>query len=280
MNRFILCSEGRIDHLSGYLDGMDIWRKLHDEGNITGVIRGDEGFGWTQVSSELTVKLSVGCALCADFDNLKKVADVFKLPTQELPPELGKQKNESLCAWRDRLYHSYRLPTILAALSEIRFSYVEQINPLLSRTILTAVRATPDSLRTDKSLFKEIVHKIGPDVPFASKVANAEPEGILRSKPIVDVIKRELGSSYAGHLLGQDFVDYICRGMKEVTPGPKSRRKEIKKRIGSLLPQFVKNWLRDKAIAPRVDGNVLAFRAFIILKTYKILEADAAKFSR
>jgi hypothetical protein len=278
IDRFLLCGEGRIDHLSGYMDGMEIWRKFHDD-NITGVIRGDEGFGWSRVSSELTVRLSVGCALCTDFENLKNIVEDFGLPAQQLPAEFEKADNESLSAWRDRLYHAYRIPTILAALSDIKFSYVEQINPLLSKAILSIVRTMPDALRTDKFLFKEIVNTIGPGVPFATRDANADPKNILRTKSFVNLLKSEISSSHADRLLGPEFIKFILDGIREETPASKARKPTLKENISSLLPKSVKNWLRDKALSARVDGNVLAFRVFILLRMHKTFQADAAALS-
>lgn len=278
IDRFILCSEGRIDHLSGYMDGMEIWRNFHD-GNIGGVIRGDEGFGWTQSSSELTVRLSVDCALCTDFENLESILEDFDLPSQQLPPEFRKGEKESLSAWRDRLYHAYRIPTILAALSDIKFSYVEQINPLLSKVILTAVRTIPDNLRTDKALFKEIVNTIGPNVPLANKGANANPENILRNRSVVDLLRSEIGSSYASNLFGSKFVKHVSDGIKKDKSKSRTRKQELREKIVLLIPRFVKNWLREKVFRPKVDSNVLAFRVFILLKMHKILKADATKLS-
>jgi hypothetical protein len=51
LDRPIFCAEGRAD-------GLEVWRGLHDEG-IKGIIRGDEGFGWVTVTSELGIRLSV-----------------------------------------------------------------------------------------------------------------------------------------------------------------------------------------------------------------------------
>ena len=85
IDRFVCCGEGRIDHLAGYLDGLEIWRKLLEEDAVGGIIRGDEGFGWIPVSSELTARLSVGMGLCADYRNLENVLRKFQLPRQEIP---------------------------------------------------------------------------------------------------------------------------------------------------------------------------------------------------
>jgi len=276
LNRFVLCSEGRIDQISGYMDGMEIWRRLHDEG-IEGVIRGDEGFGWVPVSSELKVRLSVGCALCTDFENLENLSQEFSLHRQELPSVLLQAAGESLEQWRDRLYQSYRIPSVLAALSDIKFSYIEQITPLLSRSILTAARTIPDDLRTNKLLFREIVDAIGPDVPFARMEATAERKDILRNRAVVSLLKSEIGGSDAVQLLGSRFIRTILDGIMEDPSGSKPLR--VKVSVRSLVPRFVRNWLRLRLLRPRVDGNVLAFRVFLIIKMQKVLKAHAARFS-
>lgn len=280
IDRFLFCSEGRIDHISGYMDGMDIWKQFYND-NIKGVIRGDEGFGWGAVSSELTVRISVGCGLCSDFKNLSHIIDECELPTQELPHDLQKVTGESLDAWRDRLYHSYRLPTILSALSDIKFSYVEQINPLLSKAILNAVRSLPDNLRTDKFLFKRIVESMSPTIPFATRGANASPKEILRNKAFADMLKSEISSDYSINLFGVKFKNLILKSIEvdEVRPGKQRKRRNIKGFISSILPQSIKNILRDSVASPTVDGNILAFRVFIIIKMHKMLVADSARKS-
>lgn len=278
IDRFIFCSEGRIDHLAGYMDGMEIWRRFHDS-NITGLIRGDEGFGWIHVSSELTVKKSIGCLLCSDYMNLKNIIKNFNFHSQQLPDELIKRDYETLEAWRDRLYHAYRIPTILAALSDIKFSYIEQINPLLSKTILNVVRKMPDSLRTDKTLFKEIVNTVGPNISIANKGANANSDDILRDKRMVDLLKCEIKGSYANNLLGAEFTKHIYSRIKEDMPKLKNQNHKLKQNINKCLPRFIKNFILDNASSPNIDGNVLAFRVLILLKMHKFLMADASKFS-
>jgi len=279
IDRFLFCGEGRIDHLPGYMDGMEIWRRFHDQ-RTSGVIRGDEGFGWSPVSSELTARLSLGCALCTDFENLNGITKTLGLRVQGLPSSLERRQGESLNEWRDRLYHAYRMPTILAALADIKLSYVEQICPLLSSAILRAVRTLPDRWRTDKRLFREIVKAIGPAVPFAKKGANADHKDILKNPAIVQLLKREIDSAYANQLFGPKFVNYVLEGIKADTGRLKNRRQKIVAGLTSRLPRCIKNWLRDKALPPSVEGNVLAFRVFIILKMNKILEASAAEFGR
>ena len=275
VDRFVKCGEGRIDHLAAYMDGLEIWRRFHDEG-IEGVIRGDEGFGWSDVSSDLTVRLNIGCALCNDFKNLRNLNKFQNFPIQELPSSYHKKESESIEQWRDRLYHIYRLPTILAALSDIKFSYVEQINPLLSSEILYAVRKLPDVCRTNKALFKEIVKKVSPDIPMATRSANDSTVNILRSNTMVQLIRKELATDLALSLFTPEFLKFVCDEIKEkkiqVTFPNKSFG--IIASLKRFIPQKMRFWFRNMGVSPSLDGNKFAFRVFIILRMNQILNQD------
>ncbi len=277
IDRFIHCGEGRVDHLSGYMDGMEIWRKLLEEENSNGIIRGDEGFGWTAVSSELTVRLGIGIGLCADYRNLAGINEKFKFPRQELPADLHRRKNETLSVWRDRLYHAYRLPTILAALSDIKYSYVDIINPLLARSILHRVRELPDNLRTDKTLFREIVDSVGPDVQYAHEGANASPDSVLRKREIVELMRTKMQSEAAQQVFKKEFLETISDGMRVENSANKGQHKSRWKNVKSLVPHFIKNRIRDLVAKPSLDGNVMAFRVYLILRMHDVFQSDCAE---
>ncbi|SDT86315.1 asparagine synthase-related protein [Desulfobacula phenolica] len=273
IDRFLLCGEGRIDHLSGYMDGMKLWRDLFDDGRV-GIIRGDEGFGWSPVSSALMVRYSIGCALCSDYSNLVNVIERFGLSNQVFPAEL-KQKNESLSTWRDRLYHAYRIPTVLAALSDLKLSYAEQISPLLSRSILNRVREMPDRLRTDKALFKKIVDYITPKIPYANKGANASVQDILKKGPVIELIRDTLRCDYSRTLFGSEFLNYIEKNISFEGSSNKKNSVSIKQFIKKLIPKFIKNWLKNnELVLPTIDPNKLAFRVYIVIRMHQILSKD------
>ncbi|MCE3221730.1 hypothetical protein G5C64_23370 [Vibrio diabolicus] len=268
LDRFFHCSEGRIDHISGYMDGMKIWKKYY-ENDIIGTIRGDEGFGWTPVSSELTVRLGLGFGLYNDYSNLKSCVRPLNFSEQKYSPDLDKSSSESLEQWRDRLYHTYRLPTVLAALSDIKYSYIEQINPLLSKEVLKVSSEMPDILRTNKKAFRSIIDSFGPKVEIASKDANAAPEDIVKNKRFVDVMVRELDSKYAKELLGEEYIVQVLERL--VVNKSKIRpRKSFKTTLSSMLPNILKGILRRTIVKPTIDNNILAFRTFMIVRVHKI----------
>jgi hypothetical protein len=274
IDRFLVLGEGRIDHIAGYMDGFQIWKRLFQSG-IKGILRGDEGFGWNEVSSEIGVRRSIGCALCEDFANLEHGLEQFEFAPQALPDELAKLQAESLPQWRDRLYHGYRVPTILAALSDLKLGFVEQVSPLLSRQILDRVRELPDELRTDKTLFKSIVDQIGPRIPYARRAATAPAEDILKRPDVVQLMKARIDSASARELLGEKFVLFTLSGMR--TNGEKSSNRSrshvaLLKRLTSGIVKARLQRLRPK---PQLDPNVLAFRVFVILRMNEILQQDA-----
>lgn len=278
IDRFIRCGEGRVDHLSAYMDGLETWRKLLEEERCSGIVRGDEGFGWVPVSSEFDVRLSVGIGLCADYRNLDRIIERFQLPKQDLPLDLGRRKGETLDIWRDRLYHAYRLPTILAALSDIKYSYVEVLNPLLARAILHRVRELPDRSRTSKALFKEIVNLISPGVPYAKEDATANPSSLLRKREIVEFMRNEIQSGAAKRIFNREFLEYVLHCIRDENSSNKqSSGKTWRNIIKSLAPRSIRIRIRELVAKPSLDGNVLAFRVFLLLRMRQVLNSDCAE---
>lgn len=274
VNRYVLLGEGRIDHVAAYMDGFNIWKTLFENG-IKGTIRGDECFGWIRVSSALRVKLSTGCALCSDYSNLKEYTK-YGIPTQRLPEFLNRRKRESFAMWRDRLYQEYRVPTVLAALSDLKFSYVEQISPFLSKKILRQIRQLPDRLRTEKKIFKNIVRAISPKIDFATSAAIAAMDDIFKRKQFVEFLRSELSSDNAKKIFGEEFLDFILKGMKTEAKDKisTSLSASLRSYAKKNLPLSLINVMR-KISPPAVDKNVLAFRVFLICKMNENLKKDA-----
>lgn len=273
IDRYLINSEGRIDHLAGYMDGMEIWRKFHDE-KVELVIRGDRINRSKQEYSDLHVRHSVGMELCEDFSNLKNVCADIGLPPQHLPPAYNKKKDESLSAYGKRLRDIYRKTTIQAALSDIKFSYVEQVNPLLSRSISAVMRCMPDQSSAEyKTMIKNILKSIGPDLPFAHKGSTAKLEDILRDKPFVMLLNKEINSPYAHNLLGSKFVNYILNAIEDKPKTKKTIKKKGKMLLKFFFPMFVQkhNQEKLKTQRPKLDSNLLAFRVLIIIKMHKML---------
>lgn len=274
LDRFILVGEGRIDHIGGYMDGFKIWKTLFEDG-VQGVIRGDEGFGWANVSTPINVRYYNGCALCSDFTNLTELCQRFDISMQQMPSFLQQKSGESLSTWRDRMYHEYRLPTVISALSDLKLGYVEQSTPLLSNNILHVVRELPDRLRTEKKLFRKIVDSLEPKIEYANKGANVRPGQILKHPDMVDFLSEALTSEGAKFLFPQEFLETVIKNLKTGVRENKgiTQKEKIVALLKRSIPKFMKNYILSKT--PLIlDNNLLAFRLYIIVFMHKILSNE------
>lgn len=279
VERFIRCGEGRIDHISGYTDGFRIWKTLFENG-VRGVVRGDEGFGWVAVGSPAAVRMTTGCALCTDYSNLQEIVEVLELPRQELPDDLMQRADESLEAWRDRLYHAYRLPTLLAALSDLKLGYVEQIAPLVSRTILQCVRRLPDSLRTNKRLFRQVVDRMVPDIEYATEGATGGRKDILRKQRFVEFLEREIQESlYLRRHFPESLLDQLASNLAIEARRSESFGKVLRRKLRKVVPQGLIQMRRARGHLP-LDSNILGFRVCLISRVLKLFDEDAHRLRK
>ncbi len=265
LDRFIRNGEGCIDHLAGYLDGFVVWRQLHDEG-VGGVIRGDEGFGWVSRKTADEVRKGVGLRLCADFADFA-LLEREHLVWQQLPPHLEQRPGETNATWRDRLYHQFRIPAILSALSDLKLGYIEQSCPLLSRRVVHAVRRLGDDDRTNKKAFRRIVRRLCPSVPIASKPAVKAPRRFLSSRQYAEVLLDSLAGSDVKGLFPATFTQPL--------------RERLGRRRGTGHFRWIAEKVRrsPRRSLPHIDPAILAFRVHIVAQVYAMLNHDAHRFS-
>lgn len=258
IDRFLINSEGRIDHIAGYMDGFEIWADIFKT-KCSAIIRGDEGFGWSLLYSEKQARTSCGLYLMEDFDKLKDLGYQHKLPQ-----DFEKKSNESSEEWRDRLYHTFRLPTILGALNETKTSYVEVLNPLLSYSILKFVRTLPDRLRTDKNLFKKSVDRKTPDIPFATEAAISDYRDLLKKGEFINYFIETIRDD-SDDIIHRDFVNTLIERIQ--TKKKSSIRSKFLSSLKKKMPNILKGFLKAKIRnLNQMDDSLLLFRVFIIFR--------------
>ncbi len=272
-NRFLISGEGRICDIGAYLDGFKIWKDLFEEG-IHGIIRGDEGFGARAVMSGADIRFHMRFPMSSEFSNLKNLQKLG-ISKQKFPDWLNRYNGESLNGWRDRVYHEYEMPFIFAALNDLKLSYVEVINPLLTREIISTVRTLPIYLRTNKKLFRKIVKEMDKDISFAEKDATATMENIFANKSVKNEILTELNSPQALSALPLEFVKYLIDKVATSKTVKRSFVYRIKYNLKRSLPELVKNLLRGSVLKVTMDYKELSFRAYVVSKMNHILTEDS-----
>ncbi|MBR7552551.1 hypothetical protein ACFFJI_09975 [Allobacillus sp. GCM10007491] len=277
LNRFIQNGEGRIDHLSGYVDGFDLWKMLHERG-IKGIIRGDVPWPTSYPMDEKDLRRILGLSLWTDYINLPHPTQ-FDIPDQDFPEEFSKKENESLGGLRNRLYQNVRMPLILAALNDLKTPYIELTNPFLSRKIIEVTRSLPENLLKDKQLFKEIINKHSPAIGYAKYSANEENGDILQKESMKELLIEEITHN-GDSVFSDTYLTFILNKLRNQD---NTVRVNYIKRIKSLISPYIskrfKAQIRNHVTKQNMDFNVLAFRSVIIIKMKQLLQEDM-KFLR
>ena len=277
--RFLIAGEGRIDNIAGYMDGFKIWKHLFDSG-YQGILRGDQAFGNRAVIDAIGVYKSTGFNILSDFENLSPITHVLQQYKQSRPPYMEKRENESLEGWRDRVNAEFEIPIEFAALNDLKLSYVEIVNPFLSRRIVNRVRQLPDDLRTDKSLFRKIVHALNPDIPFAQVRAVSPTKDCLNTKEVLHFIIEELSTDHAKSLLPEPLIQFILQNLKAMNPNVGGKTISLYRHIRQNISKGVKKTLKQKTKKQILSINIMALRACLICRMKKLLSADAKSLSQ
>lgn len=268
LSRFFVQGECQLDHVSGYLDGFNLWKNL-SESNIHGIIRGDEGFGWKELGfspTETSVRKSVNLNLCRDFKNIRTLfPDISSF--HEIPEELKKLPHEDMGTYRDRLYHFYRIPTILSSLSDLKVGYIEICNPFLSKPILEMVRKLPTEYRTEKVLFKSLVDKKGETLPFAKYQSTSDENQLFKGKLFKQFMINEIEELSSTNILPKESLTYFINGLhKNIQDRKITAKKSFKKKFIKSLPIKLKETIKTHFLAQEsnIDSNILAFRLVLL----------------
>ncbi len=284
LDRYISLSEGRIsNNIAGYMDGMAIWKSLYERG-VHSIIRGDEQLGWRSVSSEREVRAVLGMVLLTDYSDCAYVRELCP-SGQVVPARFKKAREESYQTYVDRLDTLFHYPVINAALNGIKSSYVEVVNPLLSRRLVRLTRLAPDALRISKSAYKEYVKSISPDVPFAGQPCIASIGSIMETEGMTAFLQNEHDSIVESGI-------FPCRPVDELWLHLSNRRKPflgtarvVRNLMRSLSPERLRRtWrmMRPTRNEARLtlDDRMLAFRLYIISRMNWIMRNDAIALTR
>lgn len=272
VDAFLSASGGTTDQLYPYLDGLRMWSSFPGLG-IDGVIRGDEGFGIDPLHSEQHARACAGMVTLADFMD-EATAEQLSDQQQRIPDGLKRREDESVATYRDRLYHSYRIPIGLAALNDVKAPFVEIASPMLSRRVMEFVREMPDQLRTDKSLFKQIAKSVSPPIPYATMGADDDKNDYLGSVSYTRWMAEELGTELAHRLFPAHFREAMLAGIRRA-PSPLEPSRNLRAALKRIIPSSWVNTIRIY-MGPFVPGyRLLSLRSSMICRMVRLLEEDS-----
>jgi hypothetical protein len=275
LNIFLLHGEGRNDHINSFMDGLQMWGTIADQGYAY-VIRADEAFGWLPVRTELDARTSVAFAQLPDFRNIPNSV-IDSLPKQVVPEHLNRFENEALEDYRDRLYQQYRLPFVIGPLQDLPLSFVEVLNPLLHPQLISFVRSLPPQLRTEKRLYATWVDKLLPNVPYATVPAIPEAYHVAEEQENESMFTDFFVDTGARNVLGQELMDFLQSNWKAKKEGSVRIHSIWKRQMRTMLPIGLKKFLRNNVTGYQLNVSSLALRAYIIYRMQYIMQEAAEK---
>jgi hypothetical protein len=270
LERFLQAGEGRVDHFSGYLDGLELWANLAATGR--GILRGYDAFGRKPpVQSDYQVRRANTLLIAADYLG-SPIPPELAITEADFPEHLRQSPSEPLDDWRDRLWLEHRTPNVTAALDEIKASYVEVVNPLLCERVIEVVRALPASLRGDKTIFSSIVEPMFPSVPLATRYAIQDYDDVL-ADPVTIAFLRDVLEDDSG-LLPTAFRAAICEQLNTFARVLSLRRRATIY-VKANLPRPMENFVRRHIFPEPMNFKRLAARAVVAILMHRMLAKDA-----
>lgn len=269
LSRFINCSEGRIDHVRGYLDGMKMWKTIFEEG-FECLLRGDEEFGDGAPRSKLSEYGSKALITLEDFTNTKELRKKIHFKTQTIPKRFEYTNYNEKNEWVGRLAFDYDTKAIYSALNDIKLSYVEIIAPLLSSTILKTVACNYNASFTEnKNLYKELIEEQC-TIPFALQGANKPLKEFLSNPELHRLFTEAFSDSSVGEFVPVELLNFTKNRLDS-----QNQFNSINEFVSWVIYRAIPKFFTGDTKKLEMDWRVFALRLYILIETCKLMKEDA-----
>jgi len=273
--------EGRLDLIDRMTDDFTWFREMSNR-KYDVLFNGMEGFScqYPFNNSNLNLRLRK-LYLLKDFKNVNLDFNI----AQAYHEDLLKKENETYNQNYYKINQLFFNPYGDAALNEIQNCYLDVLNPLLSKSIITFIRLLPDKQRIQKHIAKEIV-KINDvsNIPFSDKVSVLSTNLIIKTKLFSSYFDKYLfdhnsifGSHDINQIISATKKGTIGNEMITYNNGDVNKYTAIKKSMEKNFPYFVHKFIEfKKRYKPnKLDPHLLKYRMFIVTKMVKQFEDDS-----
>ncbi|MEM7293660.1 MAG: asparagine synthase-related protein [Pseudomonadota bacterium] len=269
LNLFVKLGEGQTDHISGYMDGFQVWRHIH-ESRYDGVIRGEIPIGAQPFENVGQLARMRSQLMLADYSNLKPIIDaVLRDIPQERDDFLLRLETESIEQYTQRMHTNVVVPMALVPLNVIKSMYCEVLTPLLTHSLMDMCRRLPSQLTQRKAALKQLAKTQLPDIGIASSNALESKVSIANSpmfaKFLLDYLKAHSGAGVLSPHTYQSLIAFIEKKRSRSAARARPR------------PSFWQRVWRKimRANRPVINPMHLALRLYIVLESKRVFEEDA-----
>ena len=261
---FLKYSEGRIDMISGYLDGFEAW-KFIKKMKLSALFRGDETFSLYNGDNFSLVRHRNGLL---GFDDIETPINKYLIDKNVDFSLINQHRGETLNSYAKRIRIDYRLPAILGILNEIKCNFVEVYNPLLNNSIVAYSNQLNPDIDYREKYFKKF-NKEYSNIKYASKVSIERVDDFLikYKKEIVERFEHINSDVFAKIGFDNEMILQLMNRLSKNSLPKKSKWSILK----SLLPKkFKKKFLKLKK--HQLSDVRIAFRILILAETFVKIE--------
>ncbi len=271
LSRFLICSEGRIDHIGGYLDGMQMWKTFFESKYET-IIRGEELLGLSIAKSFFIARREEGLTFLSDYYNIDN-SIIKALEKQTIPAEWY---NNDIYTYKGYLALNYEHPVIFAALNDIKTAYTEVFSPLLSSSIINVISTMFDErIIGNKKIFKEIVIDRCPDIPLASQGSNKQISDLFYTSEFISEINKTFNKAIENNYFQNDLIQYTLKKIN-IKPNEKiNKNKNLTSQLKNLLPKKIVELIKSKSSKREMNWQNFTFRLYILIKMKELFLNDS-----
>lgn len=279
IRRFVRASDGRGFTALEHLEGPDFLKRNSILGDCW--LRSDEVYGWAKMVDKADVE-----TIC-HFDLLRKSA----LPEEiqpllggiGIPQQLQQNRGESLEDWRDRLYHTFRIPTHITFYVDLECNFFDVFNPHLHSPVVDWTRTQLASFRTDKSLFKDFAWDLGPKVPYAVFDDQFNYKALGGLPELDSLIAEWVPKAVEWWGFDQKAVEWILNNrirfnIEDIFPKVNPRKQLLRSKLKRVLPRQLTSIIKGKLPPNRLSANQLAYALLVLAVFYDEVESLSSKF--
>lgn len=278
LDRYAEECEGRIDHLSSFTDGYQMWGDFFSQGYRM-IVRGDipvtEGLDINAVQARTRNGLSL----------FKDYANVDEFPVRryiKLQSDYGSDRyqGESLIRWRDRLFAHWTMPMQVSAFSHQVSSFTENRAPMLTWSLFKLYMALPDKEKGNKMHMQKLWEQN--DKTGISRYA------VRSLRAIVELFDNEQCNQYlldklATYEQESIFSSELIMAVRDKLTEKNHYKKSLKSKpiilpvyewLTDNMPLVMKSYIRSKR-TNKLSASVLGYRIVLAEKIITMYKSDA-----
>ncbi|MDX2245504.1 MAG: hypothetical protein SF052_01910 [Bacteroidia bacterium] len=274
ISRFLINGEGRSDKISGYMDLFATWKSIF-ESNVYGLIRGDHTFDYRPSANAFETRYNYYLLTLNDYTGLKDWGK-FNLPDQVIPEKFVQLRTESFAEWGGRLDRMFYFPMIQAALADLKLGYVEKTNPYINRRLMDIQGSLPVNAHLGKAVFKDIIRKKYPEIPFATTQALTTEENFTTQPKVARYICENLRNPDSTSVFSSQMKNLIADSITQsLEKSSFDFFQKIKKTLKKRIPNSLKKSIKKPFYKTEPDFPLIGFRIVLIEKMHQLLCEDA-----